>query len=540
MNEPIHGRRRRRADELVHVDNLLGRVMSVAESQMTVLLENDGVPEEDCRIGGILKATADGHAVVGAIAATRLDANGHTRKVLIVDLLGELTRDGNRLRFSSGVSRYPLSGAPVTLASDADVSTVYERTTQTALRVGTLFHDAERPAYILMDDLLAKHFAILGSSGSGKSCAVTVLLSAILKQHPYAHVILLDPHNEYTTAFSEIAEVVNVDNLQLPLWLFDFEEIARLLIQGGPAHEREAQGLILKEAVTRARRHHAGGGADAMSITVDTPVPFRASDLLRFIYEAMGKLDKPDTSLPYLRIKSRLESLRDDRRLAFMFSDFHPDTLSRIASRLLRIPVERKPLTIIDLSGLPSEITDVVVSLTCRLIFDFTVWSDQARMPPLLLVCEEAQRYVPADERIGFAATARAITRIAKEGRKYGIALALVSQQPSQLSAAAVAQCGTIFAMRLGSDSDQQFVSRVIPDAARGMLAALPSLPPRQAIVSGQGAALPMRIRFDELPAERRPRSDEAAFSAAWQAPGADAQFCDDVVRRWRAQSRQT
>jgi DNA helicase HerA-like ATPase len=522
------------------MDELLGRVMSVAESQMTVLLEDDGAHEEDCRIGGILKAPANGHAVVGAIAATRLDANGHAGKILVVDLLGELVRDQeNHVKFSNGVSRYPVSGAPVTIASDADVATVYERPAKSSLRVGTLFQDAGRPAFVLMDELLSRHFAILGSSGSGKSCAVTVILSAILARHQSAHVVLLDPHNEYSTAFGEIAEVVNVDNLQLPLWLFDFEEIARLLIHGGTAHEREAQSLILKDAVTRARRHHAGGGPESLSITVDTPVPFRASDLLRFLFESMGRLDKPDTALPYLRIKSRLESLRDDRRLSFMFSDFHPDTLPRIAGRILRIPVEGKPLTIVDLSGLPSEITDVVVSLTCRLIFDFALWSDQLEMPPVLLVCEEAQRYVPADERIGFAATARAITRIAKEGRKYGVSLALVSQQPSQLSPAAVAQCGTVFSMRLGSDADQQFVARVLPDAARGMLTALPSLPPRQAIVSGQGVALPMRITFDELPPDRRPRSEAARFSQSWRHDGAGAEFCEEVVRRWRSQSRQ-
>ncbi len=523
------------------MDELLGRVMSVAESQMTVMLEGDGARQEDCRIGSIIKAPANDHAVVGAIAATRLDSNGHAHKILVVDLLGELLRDrDDRVRFNAGVSCYPLSGAPVTIATEADVATVYERPAQSAIRVGTLFHDRERPAYLLVNELLSKHFAILGSSGSGKSCAVTLLLSAILAEHPYAHVVLLDPHDEYAAAFGGIAEIVNVENLQLPLWLFDFEEIARILIHAGNEHEREAQGLILKEAVTRARRHHAGNSRDAMSITVDTPVPFRSSDLLRFLYESMGRLDKPDTALPYLRIKSRLESLRDDPRLAFMFSDFHPDTLSRIAGRILRIPVDRKPLTIVDLSGVPSEITDVVVSLTCRLIFDFTVWSERRRMPPVLLVCEEAQRYAPADERIGFAATTRAITRIAKEGRKYGISLALVSQQPSELSVAAVAQCGTIMAMRLGSDADQQFVARVLPDAAKGMLSALSSLPTRQAIVSGRGVPLPMRIRFDELPAQRRPRSEAAEFSSAWQRDDADARFCDDVVRRWRSQSRQS
>ncbi len=377
-------------------------------------------------------------------------------------------------------------------------------------------------------------------TGSGKSCGVTCILSAILADHTSAHILLLDPHNEYATAFGDLAEVVNVDNLQLPFWLLDFEEAVGVLVRGGTAQEQEAQTIILKETITRARRHYAGEVVAASPITVDTPVPFRISDLGRFLDEAMGRLDNPDTSVPYLRLKTRLESLRDDRRFAFMFPDslVTRDKLAEIVGRLLRIPVSGKPITIMDLSGVPSEIADVVVSLSCRVTFDFAVWSERGRMPPVLLVCEEAHRYVPADERVGFAATARAITRIAKEGRKYGVSLALVSQRPSELSPQALSQCGTIFALRLGNDLDQRYVATALPDASRGMLAALPSMSTQEAIISGEGVALPMRIRFDDLPPARRPRSDSAHFSRAWQAAIADAGFVDDGIRRWRQQTR--
>jgi len=146
--------------------------------------------------------------------------------------------------------------------------------------------------------------------------------------------------------------------------------------------------------------------------------------------------------------------MTDDFR--FMFSNWlvGQDALSQIVGRLLRIPVRGKPLTILDLSSVPCEIADVVVSLPCRLMFDFAVWSDRGRMPPVLLVHEEAHRYVPADERVGFGATARAITRVAREGRKYGVSLALISQRPSGLSPQALSQCGTIFALRLANELD--------------------------------------------------------------------------------------
>jgi DNA helicase HerA-like ATPase len=273
---------------------------------------------------------------------------------------------------------------------------------------------------------------------------------------------------------------------------------------------------------------------------VDTPTPFRVSDLLRFIDEAMGKLEKPDGSTPYLRLKMRLESLRDDRRFAFMFSEKlvnNQSSLSEIVGRLLRIPVAEKPLTVIDLSGVPSEVADVIVSLVCRLTFDFAVWSERARMP-VLLVCEEAHRYVPADERLGFPGAARAITRIAREGRKYGIALGLVSQRPSELLPQALSQCGTIFALRLANEVDQRFLKTVLQDGARGHVPALSSFGTQDAVICGEAVQLPMRIRFDDLAPMCRPRSEGADFVKAWRNGSVDAHFRDEGVRRWRQQSR--
>jgi DNA helicase HerA-like ATPase len=269
-------------------------------------------------------------------------------------------------------------------------------------------------------------------------------------------------------------------------------------------------------------------------------VPFAAADLLRFIDEAMGRLDNPNTSTPYLRLRTRLESLRTDRRFAFLFSDSVAirDVLSRLVGRLLRIPVSGKPLTIIDLSGVPSEITDVVVSLLCRLTFNFALWSDRKRVPPILLVCEEAHRYVPASEPIGFGATARAITRIAREGRKYGVSLALISQTPSELSPQVLSQCGTVFAMRLGHCLDQTLAGATWPDAARGMLEILPSMRTQEAIAFGEGVPLPMHIRFADLPPERRPRSESAKFSEAWQGDTGDVELLDEGIRCWREQRR--
>lgn len=518
----------------------LGRVTNISGAQLTA--EADQPLSPLIRIGAMVKTRSGDQQVIATIANVQVEGNAPSlRHLFVADLLGEIvaTAEGTS-EFRRGVSLHPVPGAPVLAATEADVRAVYTRPALSSVDIGTLFHDPTRAAFVLVDELLAKNFAVLGTTGSGKSCAVALILSAILAGFPQAHIIVLDPHNEYAKAFGELAELVDVDNLRLPLWLLDFEEALGVLIRGGTVQEQEAQAIILKEAMLRARRRYAGETVLAGSITVDTPIPFGVADLLRFIDEAMGRLDNPDSSAPYLRIRTRIESLRDDRRYTFMFSErlVARDTLAQTVGRLLRIPVAAKPITIIDLSGIPSEIADVVVSMICRLTFDFSVWSERERMPPVLLVCEEAHRYVPAAANVGFAAATRAITRIAREGRKYGVALALITQMPSELSALALSQCGTVFALRLGYHLDQRLIATALPDAARGMLAALPSLRTQEAIVFGEGVRLPMHIRFGDLPHDRQPRSDSAKFSTAWQKESADLEFLNEGVRRWRQQSR--
>lgn len=254
----------------------------------------------------------------------------------------------------------------------------------------------------------------------------------------------------------------------------------------------------------------------------------------------MGRLDKTETSLPYLRLQTRMQALSSDQRFAFMFSGVVVrDTMVNILSRILRVPVSGRPATIIDLSGVPSEIVDVVVSVLCRMIFDFAVWSVDAKAIPVLLVCEEAHRYVPRDENLGFAPTRRSISRIAKEGRKYGVSLCLVTQRPSELSATILSQCNTLFALRMSNENDQEFVRTTLPDGADGLLAALPALHAQECIAVGEGVTVPMRLCFDTLEESYRPKSGTASFSKAWQTDYIDDWFIEDTVNRWRRQQRE-
>ncbi len=186
-----------------------------------------------------------------------------------------------------------------------------------------------------------------------------------------------------------------------------------------------------------------------------------------------------------------------------------------------------------ELTGLPTEIVNVVVSVLCRMTFDFALWGEGN--VPVTLVCEEAHRYVPANPNTGFEPAKRAIAKIAKEGRKYGASLCIVTQRPAEIDATILSQCNTVFALRMSNDRDQEIVRAAVSDTGSGMLEFLPSLGQREAIAFGDGVSLPVRIKFDELPKAVLPRSSTARFSEKWQKSAGDENFVQSVVDRWRA-----
>ncbi|MEN8196129.1 MAG: DUF87 domain-containing protein, partial [Pseudomonadota bacterium] len=384
--------------------------------------------------------------------------------------------------------------------------------------------------------LLGKHFAILGTTGSGKSCTVALVMHAILSRYSNGHVVLLDPHNEYSQAFGKAAEVIGPDTLELPYWLFNFEEISEILVSR-TSRTREEERSILVQLIQDAKKSYLGDVKEADFVTADTPVPYRLGELTRFLDEAMGKLENAEKSAPYKNIRTRLEQLQADRRFDFLFSGLSvSDNMADILSRIFRIPVNGKPITIMDLSAVPSEILNVVVSVLCRMTFDFAIWSE--RSMPILLVCEEAHRYAPRDTTAGFEPTKRAISKISKEGRKYGVSLCIVTQRPSELETSILSECNTIFALRMTNVRDQDFVRAAMSESSLGMMESLSSLRTGEAICVGEGVTLPVRMCFDTLPETHRPQSGTASFSTAWENDNTDPNFIPEVISRWRIQRR--
>src|SRR6202790_4989090 len=461
-----------------------------------------------------------------------------------VDLLGEILGGPERPKFQRGVTNYPTVGDSVDLITSQELRTVYAPVGSDQINVGTLQQDPSVIAYVDVEELLSKHFAILGSTGVGKSTGVSLLLNEILKSRPNLRIFLLDVHNEYGRCFGDRALVLNPRNLKLPFWLFNFEEMVDVLFGGRPDVPEELE--VLADVIPLAKgiytQHlnadRAGSkrvGARAVGYTVDTPVPYRLVDLISLIDERMGKLENRSSRIVYHKLISRIESVRNDPRYTFMFDNANVggDTMAEVISHLFRLPANGRPMTIMQLAGFPVEVVDSVVSVLCRMAFDFGLWSDG--VSPLLFVCEEAHRYASADRTIGFGPTRKAVSRIAKEGRKYGVYLGLVTQRPAELDATILSQCNTLFAMRLANDRDQGLLRSAVSDAAANLLSFVPSLGTREVLAFGEGVALPTRLRFKEVPAHQLPRSEATISSAPSVAAGHDMHFVGAVLERWRA-----
>ncbi len=530
----------------------IGRIASVTGSKAILLLdatsENDPKSRADRPEMGTLLAIDTGSATILATVSALsvpLPAHGNEHEVRIAELglVGEIVKgaEGKPSSFQRGTATYPTLGDRVRFATKYELQLTYTGNERETVRIGSIRQEPSIPAMIRVDELLGKHFAVLGTTGTGKSCSTALIFRAILERNPNAHIVLLDPHNEYATAFGERAEVISPRTLQLPLWLLNFEEAVEVLV-GNAEHKAEIE--ILQDLIPLAKVRYAAGRTgqdaqkarrlDAGKFTVDTPIPYRISDLTNLIDERMGKLESRKDLTPYRQLKSRIETLAQDGRYGFMFGSVTVyDNMSQVLSRIFRVPVNGKPITILELTGLPPEVVNVVVSVLCRMAFDFALWGE-GRVP-VTLVCEEAHRYVPLNPEMGFEPCKRAIAKIAKEGRKYGASLCIVTQRPAEIDPTILSQCNTVFALRMSNDRDQAIVASAVSDTGTGLIEFLPALGAREAIAFGEGVPIPVRIKFDELPVHALPRSTTAQFTEKWQESLGDEAFLETVIERWRA-----
>src|SRR6266702_5371463 len=525
-----------------------GRVISVRGSLARVGLlaaSQRAIPEVRATVGRFVSIRCANSTIVAMITEVScedLPVSDVYIASASVDLLGEILGGPERPKFQRGVTHYPTIGDAVELISNQELRPVYAPSGSDQINIGTLQQDRSVVAYVDVEEMLSKHFAVLGSTGVGKSTGVSLLLNEILKARPNLRMFLRDVHNEYGRCFGDRSLVLNPRNLKLPFWLFNFEEIVDVLFAGRPGAPDELD--VLAEVIPMAKGVYTQyQNTDRLGLkraepkglyTVDTPVPYRLVDLISLIDERMGKLENRSSRIIYHKLISRIETVRNDPRYAFMFDNANVggDTMAEVVSHLFRLPANGRPMTIMQLAGFPAEVVDSVVSVLCRMAFDFGLWSDG--LSPLLFVCEEAHRYAAADRNIGFGPTRKAISRIAKEGRKYGVYLGLVTQRPAELDATIISQCNTLCAMRLANDRDQALLRSAVSDAAANLLSFVPSLGTREVLAFGEGVALPTRLRFKEVPPHQRPRSEATISTVPSVAAGHDMHFVSAVLERWR------
>ena len=492
-------------------------------------------------------------------------------RIVEADLFGEgeWSHDTNgawRLEFERGVATYPLPQQTVYLTPKSELRFIYGHTNGAVIRLGEHVGSGGAPCYADMNELLGKHTAVLGSTGSGKSGAVAAIVHSILERgqtmgYPdwKPRILILDPHNEYGNAFRNHARLsTDEGTLSLPYWLLNLDETIGVLI-GKTEYAATSQSNIVKNALLEIRLKAAQEnlGLDATKLTVDSPVPYQLGDPngldefgeiggTRYESGLVGAINKQRPNNrnkkdheDYNKVLRKLDSLMKDDRLAFMMKpwDESEDPFATVLSQFLG---DGDPVRIVDLSGVPNEIAGTASAAIARTLFSLKIWqtTEERKTSPVLLICEEAHRYVPNRGAAQYEAAQDAIRRLAKEGRKYGIGLMLVSQRPSEVETTVLSQCNSWIVLRITNDSDREHVRGMLPDSMSNLTKMLSGLRRQEAIFVGQAAMLPSRIMIRDLSPEQLPQSSDIDFDSGWKNPALSQEKLLEIGNRWRYQKR--
>lgn len=490
------------------------------------------------------------------------------RVALIGTLIGRVGAVKNVFRRT--LETVPDIGAPCVSIEGEDLSAFMSAVANVqegeALYLGVYTLDDQAKAYLNANKLLQRHALIVGSTGSGKSYTIAHILEEMAKlQHPSA--IVFDIHGEYGslngTNFDHMriagpADIGTERSLaqgvvHLPFWLLGYEAMVAMLTDRTDTNAPN-QAMALTQAVLALKQEtlRAGGQDDlATEITIDSPIPFKASGLLASLAElneqrvpgAKAGADKAGPLNDKLtRMLGRMSARINDRRLGFLFSPpqetLELKWLERLISRLMEdTSTQERGIKIIDFSDVPSDVLPLIVSLVANVVFTVQQWREVNNRHPLAMICDEAHLYIPAATDSGGSdqISVRSFERIAKEGRKYGVALLVVSQRPSEVNKTVLSQCNNVIAMRLSNAEDQAVVRRALPDSLGTFADLLPVLDTGEAIVVGDATLLPTRIRIAEP--IQKPSGNTIPFWTRWN----EEPVAGDLplaVAAWRRQSQ--
>jgi len=550
-------------------ETLIGHITGVRSSNFTAsLVEGDGgeLPKitangESASVGKpgsyvvIIQEGARLLALVTEMAEKNLSqagstATGNGTKYRSIEMipLGEINNEGV---YENGIRHFPVTGAEVHSISEDEIRSIFVKFRAKGFCVG---HLSSHPALEVCFDpsaLFGRHFAILGQSGTGKSWTVANLLQHAVKAMPKAHIILLDLHGEYSWkdkmgtqqyAFDEdVARYIDARDLEIPYWLMTFGELVDLLIDSSDEHA-STQIAFLRDTV-HDLRNKSNTHLDIGHISIDSPVYFSLDDL----YEQFNIANKMTTNFgktkgvltgQFDQFLMRLQSRMNDVRYNFLLKPVNrtsSDSLAGLLRDFVGLGEPRAQITILDLSTVPFDVRPTVSAQIGRLAFEFNYWNPHYKDFPLLLVCEEAHAYIPRDTGSQYEGTRASMQRIAREGRKYGVGLAVISQRPHELSETVLAQCSTFICLRLTNPDDQDYVRDLVPEAQRDLIDILTSLGPGEAMAMGMAVPLPTRVQF--FAPDPTPNSADVDFHKHW-INGPDDLDIDDIVSRWRRQDR--
>jgi len=511
------------------------------------------IRQNDINIIAIVTRMTEQEALLGTAIETPTGEEARlpfAKRMARLTPIGSIGPDG---QFTRGVGRYPTTGAEVHAIGTPDIAKMFERYQSKGFSVGTVATHPSLKVCLDPSNLFGRHFAILGQTGSGKSWTVAALVQRTVAVMPRAHIIILDLHGEYSFikdgkreyAFKE-SDVRHVDatELEIPYWLMTYAELSDLFIDRSEYSAHNAAAAF-RDGLSKLRLEE-GTKLALTRATVDTPVHFDILALRKFIEDKNGKVanakgdglkDGPLTGA-FDNFLMRLDSKLNDVRYDFLLKPkVRKDSasLTGLLQDFVGLGAKKAAVTVIDLSSVPFDVRPTVAAQIGRLAFEFNYWNPKYREFPILLMCEEAHAYIPRAAESQFAGARKSMERIAKEGRKYGVGLAVVSQRPHEVSETVLAQCGTFICLRITNPEDQAYVRRLVPESEGDLVSVLAGLGRGEALVLGEAVPLPTRLQFDAP--NPTPNSDDIDFYGMWRDGPTDLDV-DAIVKRWRSQER--
>ncbi len=480
----------------------------------------------------------------------RFDSQGNRSTDRFISLIpvGEIQGDNSFVR---GVRHYPTPGAEVFAVGLNEINVIFSKFRNYEFFIGQL---ASHKDYHLSLDpraLFGRHFAILGQSGSGKSWTVTSLIQHTIRAMPKTHLIMLDLHGEYCwknddgtieSAFpDDMVNYVDALEMEMPYWMMTYAELVDLFIDKDDSGV-SMQMSYMREVLQQLKRKEAkkiGLGV----VSIDTPIYFSLAEMymqFKNANEERKDFGKTQGALfgQFDEFLVRMQSRFNDVRYDFLLKPKkrnNSESMADLLRQFIGLGRKKANITVVDLSSVPTDVRPAVSAQVGRLAYEFNYWNPKRREFPITLICEEAHAYIPREKGGQFEGTKKMMERIAKEGRKYGVSIGVVSQRPTELSETMLSQCSSFICLRTTNPDDQNYIRGLVPEAEGDLTDILTSLGRGEALVLGEAAPLPTRVQIYRP--DPAPKSNDVDYYTSWR-EGPDDLDVEGIVSNWRSQNR--